>query len=175
MKPKKNKSVKLEENKKPDAMPVGRPTMYSDELADRICREISISTDGLDKICRQNEGFPNPKTIYAWRIDNEVFSKKYDKAKRTQADLFAQEIIDISDNSSKDQIMNEKGNMVLDSEYVARSRLRVDSRKWIASRLLPKVYGDQKTIEEVTNENNALKEEMRLLRESLNTKHKKDF
>lgn len=174
---KKAKSVKekKEVKPKPEGYVFGRPSGYTEELGDRICREVSISTDSLGKICRENKGFPNPKTIYAWRIDHENFGNKYDKAKRSQADLLAQEILDISDDSSRDQSINDKGNLVLDSEYVARSRLRIDARKWISSKLLPKVYGDYNQIENLQTENAALKEEMRVLRESLDAKHKKEY
>lgn len=175
MKKKLSKSAENKKKDKPEGYVFGRPSIYNKELADRICREISISTDSLQKICRENEGFPTPKTIYEWRIDHKDFGDKYDKAKRSQADLLAQEIIDISDDSSRDQMMNEKGNMVLDSEYVARSRLRVDSRKWVASKLLPKVYGDKQQIEDLQAMNSELREEMNRLRQQLDAKNKKEF
>lgn len=174
------KEPKLKDKKpKPEGYVFGRPTMYTDELASRICREIATSTDGLAKICADNEDFPKPKTIYEWRIDNRDFSDKYDAAKRLQADLLATEIMDIADDSRRDNItkINSVGEEydVCNSEWVARSRLRVDTRKWIASKLLPKVYGDQNKIENLENENHELKAEMLRLREELDEKHKKEY
>lgn len=124
-------------------MPMGRPTDYTSELADEICQAVATSTDGLSKICARNPHFPTRDTIYAWRYKHKYFSDNYANAKRQQAELLAEEIIDISDNSSKDTIENENGKVSFNSEWAARSRLRVDTRKWIACKLLPKIYGDK--------------------------------
>ena len=176
---KKANAEKQQPKPKPEGYTFGRPTMYTDDLANRICREIASSTDGLKKICANNPDFPVPKTIYEWRIDNRDFSDKYDAAKRLQADLLATEIMDIADDSTRDTItkINSVGEEydVINSEWVARSRLRVDARKWIASKLLPKVYGDQNRIENLENENHELKAEMQRLREELDAKHKKEY
>ena len=124
----------------------GRPTKYSKELGEKICRAIATSTDSLTKICARNPDFPNREAIWGWRFDHDEFSNMYDKAKRTQADLLAEEIAEIADDDSQDKIFNEEtGREVCNSEYVARSRLRVETRKWIACKLLPKVYGDKVT------------------------------
>lgn len=55
----------------------------------------------------------------------------------------ADEIIEISDDSSGDVIVDDEGNTRTDAERVARSRLRVDTRKWMLSKMLPKIYGDK--------------------------------
>ena len=66
----------------------------------------------------------------------------------------AEEILEISDFTGYDTIVNEKtGQEMLNSEWVARSRLRVDSRKWIACKLLPKVYGDKQEVKSDMNVN----------------------
>jgi len=33
--------------------------------------------------------------------------------------------------------------LTVDHEHIQRARLRVDTRKWILSKMLPKVYGDK--------------------------------
>jgi len=174
------KEAKVKEKKpKPDGYVFGRPTMYSEELANRICREISISTDGLNKICADNKDFPNPKTIYGWRIDNEDFSKKYDAAKRIQADLLVEEIKEIADDTSRDTITKQDrdGNDydVCNTEWIARSRLRIDTRKWIACKLLPKVYGDLARLDLLQDKNEELTKELYELRAELDKKHKRDY
>ncbi len=124
----------------------GRPSMYNLALAKKICRAISSSTDSLSKICFRNKDFPLRDTIWEWRLDHPEFADMYNHAKRTQADLLAEEILAISDDASGDIMINENtGREVMNSEYVARSRLRVDTRKWIACKLLPKVYGERVT------------------------------
>jgi hypothetical protein len=62
---------------------------------------------------------------------------------------WADEISDIADHKRDDYVMNEEGKMVLDMEAVARSRLRIDTRKWLLSKVLPKVYGER-IITEIT-------------------------
>ena len=86
---------------------------------------------------------PNHETIHAWKYQNPEFFAQYAKAKIAQADLLAEEIIDIADDTASDSIIDEHGNKVFNSEYVARSRLRIDTRKWHASKLMPKTYGDK--------------------------------
>ena len=58
-------------------------------------------------------------------------------------DAYAEEIIEISDDGSRDTYIDEKGREVIDREVIARSQLRIDARKWYASRLAPKKYGDK--------------------------------
>ena len=49
----------------------------------------------------------------------------------------------IADDSASDVITDENGNEIVDHEHISRSRLRVDARNWVASKLLPKVYGEK--------------------------------
>lgn len=70
----------------------------------------------------------------------------YAQAREARADKMAEEIIAISDDSSRDTIIDDDGNERTNQEVVARSRLRVDSRKWLASKMLPKKYGDKQDI-----------------------------
>ena len=62
--------------------------------------------------------------------------------------------------------MTEDG-FQLDTEHINRSRLRIDSRKWMASKLAPKIYGDAKRVEELENENARYKDELNALRDKL--------
>ena len=124
---------------------MGRPTKFSKSLALDICKQIAQGTS-LVKICKQ-EGMPDYSTILDWlcREDEPFkdFSLMYARAKEDQADYLAEEIIDIADDSSKDTAYDEKGNPYCDNEWVQRSKLRVDARKWIASKLKPKKYSER--------------------------------
>lgn len=132
-------------------MAIGRPTDYNEEIADIICDLIATSTKGLAKICIDNPELPEERTIHRWRVKHESFRQQYVKAKQEQAELLAQEILDIADESTGDVKYDKDGNESLNGEYVARSRLRVDARKWVASKLLPKVYGDKQEAEATQN------------------------
>ena len=120
----------------------GRPTVYSKALAETICRRLAEG-ESLRAICR-DDATPALSTVLAWLFDGEhdEFSEQYARARKAQAELRADEIVDLADDNAGDWTIDEKGNPVVDHDHIARSRLRVDARKWIASKLLPK-YGDK--------------------------------
>lgn len=127
-------------------MPAGRPSLYTEDLANEICIAISLSTQGLEHICEAHDGFPNPDTIYTWRIKHNEFAEKYARARESQMELMAQEILEIADETGRDTKVIKHGDHeteVADSEWINRSRLRVDTRKWLMSKLAPKKYGDR--------------------------------
>jgi transposase-like protein len=115
-------------------MPSGRPSSYTEELADRICEAVATNAVGLEHICKAND-FPNPSTIDAWRKAHPDFDKKYALAKERQAEKLAYETIAIADDGSRDVRIDDEGNEVVDHDHIARSRLRVDARKWLAGKL----------------------------------------
>jgi hypothetical protein len=128
------------------AKEVGRPSKYSKEIADQICLKIALSSNGIHAICK-GDGMPCPSTVFKWLNEHKEFSDNYARAREQQADLLADEIIEIADDSSGDEVEIEIADGVKitkqDHEFAARSRLRVDARKWKASKLAPKKYGDK--------------------------------
>lgn len=118
----------------------GRPSLYTDEIGDKICETIATTNKSLVTISKEMAIPYN--TIREWIRTIPHFSTNYAKAKEDQADHLAEEIIAIADDSSNDTIDGQFG-PVENKEWVNRSRLRVDSRKWIASKLKPKTYGDK--------------------------------
>ena len=97
--------------------------------------------EALRSILKDN-GMPSTSTFYIWLESNETKSKQYARACELRADSIFDEIIEIADDSSYDVIVTDRGE-VENKEFVSRSRLRVDARKWIASKLNPKKYGDK--------------------------------
>jgi hypothetical protein len=123
---------------------IGAPTDYTEELADRICETIATSNLGTNKLCViHKDWMPSPDTIYKWRYRHKEFADKYALAKAKQAELMAEELMDIADDGMNDTYVDENGNLKVDTDVVARSRLRVDTRKWYASKLAPKIYGEK--------------------------------
>jgi hypothetical protein len=86
---------------------------------------------------------PSKTTVFKWLGANAVFADQYARAREAQADTLADEITDIADDGSRDYAASEDGRPVVDHDHIARSRLRIDARKWIASKLKPKKYGDK--------------------------------
>lgn len=127
---------------------MARPTDYTEAQADLICEQIASTTRSMKSVCQLLD-IP-VGTVLAWLAREATFQEKYARAKEMQADLLAEEILDIADDGSNDLMTVVKGNEayeVENKEVVNRSRLRVDSRKWIASKLKPKKYGDKVTQE----------------------------
>jgi hypothetical protein len=77
-------------------------------------------------------------TIFYWLREYPEFLEQYNVAKESQADALAEDLLEIADLPPQ---INEKGGV--DSGDVAHMRLRIDTRKWIASKLKPKKYGDK--------------------------------
>ncbi len=57
----------------------------------------------------------------------------------------ADELLQIADDATSDitKLESDDGREVVNHEHIARSKLRVDTRKWLLSKCLPKVYGDK--------------------------------
>lgn len=136
----------------------GRPTLYSQELAQKICDKTSTCTMGLTELCKTMPGWPDKDSVNVWRLTYPEFSAKYAEAKRQQAELLVEEIVQLSDQSHT--YCDEAGNLRYDAAFTSAQRLKVDTRKWLASKLIPKVYGE-KVIQESTvtiKHEDALKE-----------------
>jgi hypothetical protein len=134
--------------KKPeDKKKAGRPTLYNEELAALICERVATSTFGLARLCAIHNDLPEKSTINLWRYKYPEFSTQYAQAKLKQADLLAEEMLDIADDGTNDwmESFGDEGETTyrINGEHVQRSRLRIDTRKFLAAKLLPKQYGDK--------------------------------
>lgn len=130
-------------------MPVGRPTDYSQELVDRICAELALGRS-LRSVCLSDE-MPSMSSIFNWLRIYPEFVQQYTRAKEESADALTDEMLDIADDASNDWMerQNSDGSTyeVVNGDHIQRSRLRIETRKWIASKLKPKKYGEKLTHE----------------------------
>lgn len=126
---------------------MARPTEYNEDIAKIICDRVATHDCGIQRLCNMYDDMPAKSTIRLWKLQNPSFSTQYANAKRLQVENYAEDIIDISDDDSGDVKYDKDGNESLNGEFVARSRLKVDTRKWLASKLAPKIYGERKTEE----------------------------
>jgi hypothetical protein len=123
-----------------------QPVRFSQELADRICDRLADG-ETLRAICR-DAGMPDERTVRRWSLDAESpFKPQYARAREIGYHRMADEIIEIADDGTNDYVerKNKDGetHRAFDAEQVQRSRLRVEARKWLLSKALPKVYGDR--------------------------------
>ena len=106
----------------------GRPSIYTPEIAAEICQRVEAG-ESVRSICR-SEAMPNEATVRLWARENrEGFYPQYARAMETRIDCLADEILEIADNAS--------------SENVQAARLRVDIHKWLMSKIAPKRFGDK--------------------------------
>lgn len=125
---------------------MARPSIYTQELADTICLRIAEGESVRDIV--KDEDMPSSSTIFRWLLDEtkKPFWEQYAKARAVQAETMFEELLEIADDGSNDWIeRNDEGNKGYDfnGEHYQRSRLRIDTRKWYLSKVVPKKFGDK--------------------------------
>lgn len=115
---------------------------YSEKLADEICEAIANTSHGLRRLCANNAHWPHRATIMRWLASNEKFRAKYQSAKELQADYIIDEMIEIADDKSQDELLDKNENPYMNKEFVKRSELRVKTRETVAKLLAPHKYGN---------------------------------
>jgi hypothetical protein len=114
---------------------------------DRILDLIATSNKGIRKLCEENKGLvPAYSTVRKYLAEDKKFIDQYARAKEDQADVLADEMIEIADNCTDDVTIlttpdGEPGREVINHSAINRAKLQIDTRKWIASKLKPKKYG----------------------------------
>jgi hypothetical protein len=121
---------------------------FSQTVADDICERLAKG-ESLRAIVRTGN-YPSLPTIFKWLDEHKPFADQYTRARETQAETLAMEALEIADDGSQDHILRSRDGayeVVVDQEALQRSRLRVDTRKWMAGKLKPKVYGERQQVE----------------------------
>jgi hypothetical protein len=120
---------------------------YTDAIARKICERIMLK-ETLERIC-SDPRMPSLKTVARWLAHPSFadFREMYYYARRVQAELLVDEIIDIADEKENDwkptfNRNGEQNGWKPDNEAIQRSRVRIDTRKWFAVKMVPKLYGD---------------------------------
>ncbi len=119
----------------------GRPTKYNDTLAREICDKIASSSKGTKKLCSEHPHWPCQDTLFTWLKIYPEFSEQYAQAKRCQVEILIDEILEIADDDLQDKFTNSQGEIIFNNSVINRAKLRIDTRKWLASKLVPRVYG----------------------------------
>jgi hypothetical protein len=115
--------------------------MFNQEKADEVCR---LLEEGKSLRAASLECNISPNTILDWKRNDELFAVQYTRAREIGYQLLADEIIEISDEKEIEaKYQGEEIKLDLSANSISRNRLRVDTRKWMLSKMLPKVYGDK--------------------------------
>jgi hypothetical protein len=122
---------------------MGRPTIYSKQVAARILTRIA-NGESLRQMTREDD-MPGHSTVYEWLLAQPDFADSYARARDEQADTLADEIVAIADEPPA-EVVDDKGVARTDSGWVTWQKNRVDARKWVAAKLKPKKYGDRQIV-----------------------------
>jgi len=120
----------------------GRPTKDAVKVKqdfEYICLEIEQGVSTRSAI----KSFMSTQTFYGILDKNKELSKRYARACEARSELIFDEILDIADESNADVSISEEGKMYIDGEAIQRSKLKIDARKWVLSKMNPKKYGDK--------------------------------
>lgn len=119
-------------------------TIYSDEVKAKV---LDLIAEGLSlRDIARREGMPSPNAVQHWARTDDDFAVQYARAMEARMDVHAEEILEIADDATNDWMeRNNPDNpgWTANGEHIQRSRLRVDARKWLMSKLAPKKYGDK--------------------------------
>jgi len=148
----KAKAEQIELDKSPaKSNPVGRPTIYTPELAATLCSQLALGRS-LRSVCK-DEGMPDISIIFDWFHKFPEFTEQYARAKEESADAMAEEILDIANNpelgeivtvKSGDDDKEESGSTETKTiDMLGHRKLKIETRKWLMSKMKPKKYGDK--------------------------------
>lgn len=129
-------------------MSKGRPPKFTGAIAARICERLAAG-ETLRAIC-EGDDMPAESTVRSWAIDvDHPFSAQYARAREVGFAKMADDLVDIADGKAialTDQDADVLADVV-NPNIVQRDRLRVETRKWLLSKCLPKVYGEKSTVD----------------------------
>lgn len=116
---------------------------YTEEIGRKVCEAIATSTLGLKALCKLNPDWPNFKVILKWRYTISSFGDHYARAKQSQIDCMVDRIFELVKDKKSGYLITKKGTKKPDIVYLTKMRCEIDSIKWLASKLAPKIYGDR--------------------------------
>ncbi|WP_296683262.1 hypothetical protein [Flavobacterium sp.] len=119
--------------------------VYTDlEKKDKIDLIIDLIEEGgsIRSILKRSDTV-GTKTFYKWLEESEELQERYKIATKKRADNIFEEMLEIADKQSADMEVNERGEHVINHNVINRSRLQIDTRKWMLGKMNPKKYGDK--------------------------------
>ena len=121
-----------------------RDTRARASLVAEICERLSQGESLTGVFDKPKPGYPNIVTFWRWTRDDPEVCKLYDDATAARSERYAEEIAAIADEEPEYERtqFGEKR----DQGFIAWQKNRIDARKWIASKLTPKKYGDRTVI-----------------------------
>lgn len=133
-------------DKAPAKRKTGRPTTFTQELANQICARMSQG-ETVTKIL-EAAGMPaDLSVVWYWRNNNPAFATAYARAREEQMHAWADQIITEAEDGTGDYVVGADGKRKYQRHNMDRTRLIVDTKKWLMARLAPKDFGDKQTVD----------------------------
>lgn len=127
------------------ARPQGRPSTFTQEIADEICARLAKG-EPLAVICR-DERMPAVRTVSDWKAAHESFAADIACAREEGYDKIAADCLQIADDGWNDTYLDDEGNKRTDTDVIQRSKLRIETRLKLLAKWDPKRYGEKITQE----------------------------
>lgn len=146
--------------------PMGRPTKYRQSVARGICLRLMLG-QSLNEICRKNQ-YPTKTTVFTWLQKYPEFLDQYRYAREIQQETHLDDLLEIADDGTNDWMERldrdgESAGWVLNGEHVNRSKLRIDTRKWVMERMASKRYGTKTNIDHTSSDRSMSPKEPKTL------------
>ncbi len=116
---------------------------FTQDLADEICQVVSTSPKMLEELCADRKHWPRAGTIYEWRLKIPSFAEAYARAKVCQIDALVNHIFVLLRDTSRDYYIDDEGKRKINHAHINKIKIEVDALKWLASKLVPRLYGDR--------------------------------
>lgn len=123
-----------------------RPTQYREDLAEKICETVALNSCSTQVLCEHIPWFPRFNCLLGWRRNYPEFHAAYNAAKQIQADVIAEECLDIANTpieGEKSTWSEEDGLTIHRADMIEHRRLMIETRKWFAAQTNPNRYGRQ--------------------------------
>lgn len=120
------------------AKKVGRPEIWNPKLADQVCEQIALGKS-LRTLCKDPD-MPGITTIFKWLRERAEFAEQYARATKERSEAFAEDILEDAENI---QTVIVGGEDRSDNARVNAVKIKIDTKKWLMSKIQPKKYGDK--------------------------------
>ena len=142
-------------------------TKYTPGLGELVCDVFETAHGSLQAAFDAREDLPTLQTVYNWELDHPEFFERLSRARAIRAHVMADGALDVADESDRDTITKTGRDgepyEAPNTEWMARSRLRFEARRWAAKTLNQSVYGDKQAVNLGGQPDNPLRTESTVL------------
>ncbi len=118
-----------------------RDVELTSELFLRVCDRL-VEGETLTMICADRT-MPSTKQFNRYLYTDEKALDTYYRAREMQMECYAEEALTIANDDSDDSSIDDRGRRISHNEVVQRARVKIDTIKFMMSKMAPKRFGDK--------------------------------